>query len=236
MRRLRLSLLAVQLVGAATLLRSVAYDRWITVLASVLLLAGATAARRGHAWGVMLAFGSAVAFPVAWHIGIAPPWFALVGAVGALPFALSFRAFARFDKGAASLLTIAAALMGTFGAVAWKHLAWSAFEAFPFLLPSVEAQHGPGLLAVIASAALAVRLGRAQNDELVEPTRVRVSAELGGGSFADLEREVESTDAVDGETVRDARSADRGGGSLMELQRSSDPDVRDFSTTNRPVF
>ena len=93
-RRLQLSLVIAQVVGAATLLRSVAYDRWITVLAAALLIVGASAARRGRSWGVGLALGAAASFPVAWAIGIAPPWFCLVGA---LPFAIASRAFARFD-------------------------------------------------------------------------------------------------------------------------------------------
>ena len=75
LRRLQLSLVAAQLIGAATLLRSVAYNRWITMLASVLLIVGAEAARRGRSWGVGLALGAASAFPVALAIGIAPAWF-----------------------------------------------------------------------------------------------------------------------------------------------------------------
>ena len=42
--RLKLSLVVLQFAAVATLLRSIAYDYWITVLASVLLLAGATEA------------------------------------------------------------------------------------------------------------------------------------------------------------------------------------------------
>ena len=99
-RAVRYSLFATELVAFATLLRSVAYDRWITVLASVLLIMGAGAARRGRAWGIALAFAAAAAFPTAWVIGIAPAWFCLVGAAGALPFLFVVRAFARFDRSA----------------------------------------------------------------------------------------------------------------------------------------
>ena len=40
-RNVRLSILLVQLVTIATLMRSVAFDRWITILASLVLLIGA---------------------------------------------------------------------------------------------------------------------------------------------------------------------------------------------------
>ena len=49
-----------QAIGIATLLRSVAYDRWITVLVSALLIGGTMAAQRGRTWGVALAFAPAV--------------------------------------------------------------------------------------------------------------------------------------------------------------------------------
>ena len=43
---IRISLVAAQVVAAATLLRSVAYDRWITVLMATLLIAGAASGVR----------------------------------------------------------------------------------------------------------------------------------------------------------------------------------------------
>lgn len=178
LRRLQLSLVAAQLVGAATLLRSVAYDRWITVLASVLLIVGATAARRGRSWGVGLALGAAAAFPVAWAIGIAPPWFCLVGLVGALPFAIASRAFARFDKGATALLAFLAAAAGTIGAVAWKEYAWSIFTMFPASRPSIEAQHGLALTALTAVVVAAALVTRAKGGELAGGQRLRVAQEL----------------------------------------------------------
>src|SRR5687768_18478330 len=96
-RRLQTSLFLVQLVALATLARSIAFDRWITVLASVVLLVGALAAQRGRTWGVALTFAQAMAFPVAWAVGIAPFWFCFVGAIGSLPLVISHDAFARFD-------------------------------------------------------------------------------------------------------------------------------------------
>jgi hypothetical protein len=161
-RRLELAIFAAQVVAALTLIRSVAYDRWITVLASVLLLLGAAAARRGKAWGVALAFASACAFPVAWAIGIAPAWFAVVGVVGALPFAYMSRAFMRFDARATAFLAAMAASMGAAGAILWKAFARSAFAAFPSLTPSEEANHGILLtvLCTLFAGALASRLLR----------------------------------------------------------------------------
>jgi hypothetical protein len=148
--RLRLSLVVAQAVAIMTLLRSIAYDRWITVLASLLLIGGAMAAQRGRTWGIGLAFAAAVAFPVAFAIGIAPPWFCLVGLAGAWPFALTARPFARFDKGATMMLAAIAATVGTVAAVTWKEVAWSVFMSFPSLRPSIEAQHGVALAATLA--------------------------------------------------------------------------------------
>lgn len=199
-RRFQLSLVVLQLVGLATLLRSIAFDRWITVLASVLLLVGASAAHRGRSWGVALSFAAAVAFPVAWAIGIAPPWFCLVGVAGAMPFALTSKAFARFDKGAATLLTVLAASAGAIGAIAWKEIAWTVFEMVPALRPSLHAQHGLALIAVVASALVASRLGRAPLG-LEEASRVRVAGEL--RVAADLDSELGASSVTDAEVLDD---------------------------------
>lgn len=152
----------MQLVSVLTLMRSIAFDRWITVLASVLLLVGAASAKRGRAWGVALMFAQAIAFPVAVLIGIAPPWFALVGIVGSLPFLLTRDAFARLDKGATRMLTALAMLGGAMGAIAWKHYAWSVFTAIPALMPSTRPHHG---FIVAAVAALAVSLAARRSEE-----------------------------------------------------------------------
>jgi len=175
LHRLQRSLVAAQLVGAATLLRSVAYDRWITVLAAVLLIVGATAARRGRSWGVGLALAAAAAFPVAWAIGIAPPWFCLVGIVGALPFAIASRAFARFDKGATALLAFLAASAGAIGAIAWKEYAWSIFTTFPISRPSIEAQHGLALATLTTIVAVAAVMAKGKRGELAGGPHVRIA-------------------------------------------------------------
>jgi hypothetical protein len=178
LRRLQLSLVAAQLVGAATLLRSVAYDRWITVLASVLLIVGASAARRGRSWGVGLSFAAAASFPVAWLIGIAPFWFCLVGVAGALPFMIASRAFARFDKGATALLAVLAASAGAIGAIAWKEYAWSIFQTFPVSRPSIEAQHGLALTMLTAITAVAVLMTRSKSVASAGGEQVRVAQQL----------------------------------------------------------
>src|SRR4029079_10605076 len=82
------------------------------------------------------------------------------GVVGALPFARASRAFARFDKGATALLTVIAASVGASAAIAWKEMAYSIFTDYPLLRPSIYPQHGLALLAVVATALLAMRFGR----------------------------------------------------------------------------
>lgn len=200
-RSLRTSVFLVQLVSVLTLMRSIAFDRWITVLAASVLLLGAAAAKRGRAWGVALMFAQAAAFPVAFLIGIAPPWFCLVGIVGALPFLLTSGAFARFDKTATRLLAALAVSGGAIGAVAWKHYAWSVFQAMPSLLPSTRPHHGFIVAAVAALAvSLAVRRRAGEREEEREAeheagARVRVGLPVrvaGATSLAEeAERELE---------------------------------------------
>lgn len=181
-RNLQTSLLATQVVAFATLVRSVAYDRWITVLASLLLIAGASAALRGRTWGVVLSFACAAAFPVAWAIGIAPAWFVGVGVIGALPFALSSDAMAKMDRQATSLLAFIAATSGAVIAVAWKLLAWDAFRTFPALWPSQYPQHGLAVTALLVAGAVAVvaHLRRRRSDQvrIESADRVRVREPL----------------------------------------------------------
>jgi hypothetical protein len=209
-RRVQLSLLAAQAVGVATLLRSIAYDRWITVLASLFLIGGAIAAQRGRTWGVGMAFASAMAFPVAFAIGIAPAWFCLVGLAGALPFALTFRPFARFDKGATMLLAAIAATAGAGAAIAWKEIAWSVFRTFPSLRPSIDAQHGLALaatLAVVVGAAAGRR--RSRSDAESGGVRMRVAAsldEIEAGAVEDQQR-VSLDDIADEYGDEDAATA-----------------------------
>lgn len=163
-RNVRLSILLVQLVSIATLMRSVALDRWITVFASLMLLLGAAAAKRNRAWGVALMFAQAIAFPVAFMIGIAPPWFCLVGAIGMIPFMLTAPGFAKVDRGATRLLASIALAGGSLGAILWKYVAYSVFEAFPSLAPSITPQHG-FITAAIAALGIATAV---RNRKLVD--------------------------------------------------------------------
>jgi len=158
--RLGLSLFIAQMIAAATLIRSVAFDRWITVFASILLLTGTFAAQRGKTWGVGLSLATAAAFPVASMIGIAPPWFWLVGIAGALPFILASRAFARFDRGATILLAALALIGGSLGAMGWKEYALDVFRTFPALMPSIRPHHGLLTMMLAVGFVIAFRPGR----------------------------------------------------------------------------
>ncbi len=144
----------------ATLVRSVAFDRWITVLVASMLFVGALAAKRDRAWGVALALVSAAWFPVAWMIGIAPSWFAFVGAAGMMPFLIASRAFAKFDRGATTLLAGIAGVLGAAGAIGWKAAAIPIMHAIPALRPGIYPQHGALLGAIVAVAAVAMHLTR----------------------------------------------------------------------------
>ncbi len=153
---LRRSLLALEIVAFATLLRSVAFDRWITVLVSALLLASAFAAGRGKAWGVVGALMMSTFFPVAFLLGMAPAWFVVVGALGALPFAMTWRAFARADRGATAWLAGIGATAGSGLAFLWKVIAWPLFWTFPALFPSARPGHGLLVSALLVAGAAAV--------------------------------------------------------------------------------
>ena len=207
--RLQLSLFGAQLVGVATLLRSIAFDRWITVLASLLLILGATAARRGRSWGVALALASAAAFPVAWMIGIAPAWFCLVGLFGALPFALTWRDFARFDRRATALLVMLATSGGAFGALLWKQIAWPLFVSFPALRPSLYPHHG--LLLVTVVGVIAALGSRSRRDRELEETRTRIATpvRVALGGDADVLADRSADLAVEDHEVLEPRRAQR---------------------------
>lgn len=176
-RNVRLSIFVVQLVAIATLMRSIAFDRWITIFASLVLLLGAAAAKRNRAWGVALMFAQAVAFPVAYLIGIAPPWFCLVGAVGMIPFFQTLPGFARLDRGATRVLATLAALGGMAGAMIWKKVAWDVFEAMPFFMPSGYPHHGWVVAAIAAlGLGIAFRDRKIVDEEGAAATNVRVAA------------------------------------------------------------
>lgn len=128
-RNLTLSLLTVQAVGTATLLRSVLLERWTTVLVAALLVAGAGAARNARTWGIGLVLATATAFPGAVLLGIAPAWFWLVGLAGLVPFVLTLRHMLRFDRGATALFTAIAGAAGVGGAFVWREAAYAIFYA-----------------------------------------------------------------------------------------------------------
>jgi len=173
-RNVERSLLVAQVLGAATLLRSIAYDRWITVLVALLLITGTVAAQRGRTWGVALAFAVAAWFPVAFLVGIAPAWFVLVGLASALPFAQLWRSFARFDRGATVLLAGMAITGGALGAIVWKNIAWTIFTMIPALRPGAYAQHGLAVAATLAVMVAVVIRGRPRGALGPEPTQARI--------------------------------------------------------------
>jgi hypothetical protein len=150
--RLARALALVHLVASMTLIRSIVFDRWITVLASLVLLAGAAAARRGKIWGVGLALGAAAAFPMAWALGMAPGWFLAVGAIGAMPFALTWRSMARFDAKATSFGAWLAITVGLLAAAGWRVFGPSIVWSYPSLRPGIWPAHEG--LAMLATSVL----------------------------------------------------------------------------------
>jgi hypothetical protein len=216
--RLRDAILAIELVAGATLVRSIAYDRWITVLASVLLLVGAAATVRSRTWGVALALAAGAAFPVAWAIGIAPPWFCLVGIVGAMPFGLFLRDFVRFDARATALMAAIATSLGAAGAILWKQYALAAFMAFPILTPSLDAHHGLAIAALLGAGMFArsrLRGGEEAERTVTIPAyserRVRIASEpsVPAHDREDRATDVEAVDSAGVEAPRQRRFASR---------------------------
>ena len=120
--RIRSSLFAVIAVALATTARSVLFEKWITVFAALLMLAGAVSALRAKTWGVGLVLAASAAFPAAQLLGMAPDWFWLVGLVGASPFVLSWRPMARFDHAAAVVFAVLALAAGVTCALAWHEI------------------------------------------------------------------------------------------------------------------
>lgn len=210
-RDLKTSLFAVQIVAFGTLLRSVAFDRWFTVVASSLMILGALAALRNRTWGVMLTFATAATFAIAWFVGIAPLWFLGVGVVGAVPFLLTRDALSRFDRQAAKLLAVGAVGAGGLAAISFKAVALDLFTTFPALWPSRYPQHGLALLALLAVGVFAglaqrkrdrqeqMRLGEASD-------RVRIGETTRDAAFAaELEAEADDEAAVALRTRRSRR-------------------------------
>jgi hypothetical protein len=120
--RIRASLAHASVIALATIVRSILFERWSTVLASLLLLIGIGAAWRTRTWGLGVALAAATAFPVAHLLGIGPGWFWFVGVAGALPFFVSWRPMAFFDRRAAVLYAALAVGAGTAGAFACSAL------------------------------------------------------------------------------------------------------------------
>jgi hypothetical protein len=178
--RIRGSLWLAQVVAFATLLRSIALDRWITVLAAVLLIGGAFVAQRGKTWGLALAFAAAAAFPVAWLIGIAPFWFCLVGVAGAIPFLQALPSLVRFDRRATGVLGAITIAMGAAGAMLWKEYALDVFRSVPMLRPSFYPHHGLALAALLAVGLVALVKRRPSQEprlRVATDSAVRIGAE-----------------------------------------------------------
>lgn len=210
------SLATAQLVGWLLLLRSVAFDRWMTVAVSVLMLVGVRAAMRERTWGVVLAFAAATWLPAAVLLGMAPPWFLLAGVLGMMPFLKTWPSFREVDKGAATMLGTLAAALGAFGALGWKAAAPALFDALPALQPSFLPGHSFALAAILAVATtLGIRDRRARA-RYEQANGVRVAAE---------DAEEEPVRARIGEPVRVAPETEHDEASLAEVDRALEDDV-----------
>lgn len=90
---------------------------WCTVVASLLLLLGATSGLRGRTWGVVACSLAGTAFVGAWFAGIAPLYFVAVGLGAWLPTAAALRSLIRFDAIATAGALGCALMAGTFAVV-----------------------------------------------------------------------------------------------------------------------
>lgn len=192
-QHLRAPLHVAQIVAFATLVRSVAFDRWITVLVSTLLLGGIWAAGRGRTWGIGLMLAMASAFPVMFFLGMGPAWFCFVGLAGAMPFLTSLPAFLKFDRQATALFATIAASIGT--AIGYGYHAWAPWLLgnLPILRPTFVPHH-PLLIAAL----FLVGFFYSRRRDQVESTGVRVAAGADAhvrvldASVEELEDELES--------------------------------------------
>jgi hypothetical protein len=138
MRRLPLhvvvSFLAVHVVAFDVIVRCAMSDahvgRWVTATAAAGLAFGATSAMCERTWGVGLMLASASAFFVAGALGMGPPFFFVVAAVGVLPFLFTMKYMARFHLGATVLFAALAGATGLAASLAWNAAAPAVIEAF----------------------------------------------------------------------------------------------------------
>jgi hypothetical protein len=130
--RVRASLFLVFAVSFPLFVRCVVHGYWVTVVATGMLVAGALAAFRWRTWGVGLTLLAGSAFPAAHLLGMAPPWFWAIGVVGALPFVLSWRPMAFFDRPAAKLFAVLAVSGGIACAITWHEIgSWVVANLYP---------------------------------------------------------------------------------------------------------
>ncbi len=134
------------------LLRSVAFDRVLTIGVSLALIVGARAAMRQKTWGLLVALAASSWFASAFALGMAPPFFVVFALLGAMPLFKSWSALAKFDRGAAVVAAGVASSAGAGLALAWKMFAPWLFWNLPALRPTWYASHGLALAAITATA------------------------------------------------------------------------------------
>ncbi|MBX3197641.1 MAG: hypothetical protein KF850_06660 [Labilithrix sp.] len=125
--RVIVSLLAVHVIALDVLALCATSDghlgRYVTAAAAAALAFGATAALCERTWGVGLVLAAATSFFVAGALGMGPPFFFVVAAVGALPFLFTMKHMARFHVGATVLFALLAGAAGTTASLAWNAVA-----------------------------------------------------------------------------------------------------------------
>lgn len=104
--------------------------RFVTASAAAGLALGSLVALCRRTWGVGLMLASASSFFVAGALGMGPPSFFFVAAVGALPFLATVKYMARFDIGATILFTLLAGVVGLGASLTWFVLAPTVIPMF----------------------------------------------------------------------------------------------------------
>jgi hypothetical protein len=130
------SFLGVDVVAFAVVVRcAMAGDghagRWAAALAATALALGSTAALCERTWGVGLMLAAASAFFVAAVLGMGPPFFLAVAAIGAVPFLFTMKYMARFHLGATTLFAGLSGAVGLASALAWSELAPALLSLWP---------------------------------------------------------------------------------------------------------